>query len=431
MRHLKKAFKALILSIFSFSMSCYARKAFVIVPVADLVGEPIKIFGLAKTNRESYDKIAISYVDMRKNNIDSSYGAPRLHQLLFNEVVDIISEIKAARDDDDEVCITIESAFFVTSQVKKPQSIFFTKKKNLLSFEKLAAQNLSSEFIPDGLSFKNPQNKIAKPTIGLIKPFFEPISQQTYSVGTRFIYDPQQKTDTDFTVHIFDRSSTSFKITHIPKEFAQEIIFESKEDAIACFLTLLKSWAHCKGIIPYVWGGYSYTHCSPDLGFKEVERYLANGTKVIIHERPNLTKKPLTGFDCAGIILRAAQLCGIPYFFKNTYTLAHYLKSLGIGDHLHEGDLIWIKGHVMIVSDIANNKLIEARGYDHDFGYVQEIPLEKVFKGFKTYKQLLHAYHQHEPLIRLNKSGKPVENIDSFKLLKLKSVWDHASYKHS
>jgi hypothetical protein len=423
--------KVLILSILSFAVNCHARKAFVIVPVTDLVGEPIKTFGLAKTNRESYDKIAISYVDMRKNNIDSSYGAPRLHQLLFNEIVDIIAEPKSTHDDEDEVCISIESAFFVTSQIKKPQSLFFTKKKNILSFEKLATRNLSGKYIPETPSFKNPLNKPTNPTIGLIKPFFDPVTQQTYSIGTRFIYDPQQTTNTDFDVHIFDRSSTNFKQTCIPKEFAKEIIFESKEEAVACFVSLVKSWAHCKGIIPYVWGGYSYTHCSPDFGFKEVARDLVNGTKVIVHERSNLSEKPFTGFDCAGIIFRAAQLCSIPYFFKNTYTLAYYLKSLGIEDQLHEGDLIWIKGHVMIVSDIPNNKLIEARGYDHDFGYVQEISLEKVFKGIKTYKQLLHAYAHHESIIRLNKSGKSVETINSFKLLKLKSVWDHATYGHS
>ncbi len=423
--------KAFIMAVFALFLSCEARKAFVSVPVADLVGESIKSFGLAQTNRESYEKIAISYVDIRKNNIDSSYGAPRLHQLLFNEVVDIISEPKAAPGDDAEVCISIESAFFVTPHIKKPQSVFFTKKKNLLSFDKLAAHDLSAEYLPESPSFKNPHQKITKPTIGLIKPFFDPITKQTYSVGTRFVYDEQQTTDTDFVVHIFDRSTTTFTKTSIPKKFAHEITLEPKEKTIACFVALLKEWVRCKGIIFYVWGGYSYTHCYPDLGFKEVTRHLVNGTKVIVHERPQLNKKVLTGFDCAGLILRAAQLCGMPYFFKNTYTLAHFLKSLGIDDHLHEGDLIWIKGHVMIVSDIANNRLIEARGYDHDFGYVQEIALEKVFKGIKTYQQLLHAYYHHEPLIRLNKSGKSVENIESFKLLKLKSAWDHSTFNHN
>jgi hypothetical protein len=427
MQHFKKV---IIISIFCFFVSCHARKAFVIVPVADLIGEPIKTFGLAKTNRESYEKIALSYVDRKKNNIDSSYGAPRLHQLLFNEIVDIVAEPKNGSDDDDEVCVTIELAFFVTSQIKKPQSLFFTQKKNLLSFEKLDARNLPKNYIPESPSFKNPLNKTKLPTIGLIKPFFDSITKQTYSVGTRFIYDPIRSTDSDFAAHIFDRSSTNFKLTNIPKEFAKEITFISKENAISCFISLLKSWSHCNGIIPYVWGGYSYTHCSADWGFKEVARELVNGIKVFVHERSNLNERPLAGFDCAGIILRAAQLCDIPYFFKNTYTLAHFLKSLGIDDHLHEGDLIWIKGHVMVISDIANNMLIEARGYDHDFGYVQEIALEKVFKGIKTYKQLLHAYYHHEPLIRLNKSGKSVENINAFKLLKLKSVWDHTSYKH-
>ncbi len=79
---------------------------------------------------------------------------------------------------------------------------------------------------------------------------------------------------------------------------------------------------------------------------------MASGARVSVYERTECTQHPMSGFDCAGIISRAAQMCGIPYYFKNTYTLAHYLKSLSIDTHLQEGDLIWIPGHVMIVSDL-------------------------------------------------------------------------------
>lgn len=424
--------KAIIFALFCLPLSCDAQKAFVSVPVADLVGEPIKSFGLASTNRKSYEKIATSYVETRKSGIDSSYGAPRMHQLLFNEVVDIISEGKAKPGDEEEVCISIESAFFITKQTQKPQHIFYTQKKNLISFDTLQKRNLSPENIPRSPSFKHPDQKTDHPMIGLIKPFFDPVTQQTFSAGTRFIFDPAASNDEKYCIQIFDRNSTSYKRSCIPKSYAQEIIHKSKHDAITCFVKLLKQWANCpNGVIFYLWGGYSYTQCCPDLGFQEVTKHLMNGNKIIIHERKNCTKKPLTGFDCVGLILRAAQLCGIPFFFKNTYTLAHYLKSLGIDDHLHEGDLIWIGGHVMIVSDIEHNKLIEARGYDHDFGIVQEIALEKVFKDMKTYKDLTHAFYMHYPLTRLNKSEKSVETISHFKLLKLDSAWHHHSFNRA
>lgn len=408
--------------------SC-ARKAVVIVPVADLVGEPIKTFGLAPTNKESYEKIAISFGDLRKTGVDSSYGSPRMHQVLYNEVVDIISEPKADAGDEQEVWIALESAFFITSQLHKPQRLFCMQKKNLISLEKLKQRTVSLEYIPACPSFKKTQEIPQKPTIGLIKPFFDPVTRQTYSVGTRFIFDPLESNPTHYAVKIFNRSITNYQQTYIPKESAYEITQKSKPEAIACFIKLIKEWAHCgAGIIPYVWGGYSYTACFPDAGFKEVPKKLVNGKKIFVYERANLTKRPFTGFDCAGLILRAAQLCGIPYFFKNTYTLAHYLKSLALGEHLHEGDLIWVKGHVMIVSDLANNTIIEARGYDNDFGIVQEIPLNRVFQNINTYKDLIHAFHTRQPLLRLNKAGHHIETITTFKLLKLESAWNHHSY---
>ncbi len=428
MQLLKKAF---IFAVFCLPYYCDARKAFVSVPVADLVGEPIKSFGLASTNKESYQKIATSYVETRKNGIDSSYGAPRMHQLLFNEVVDIISEGKTNPGDEEEVCISIESAFFITKQTQKPQHVFYMQKKNLISFDTLKKRKLSLENIPFSPSYKHPDQKPDHQTIGLIKPFFDPVTKQTFSAGTLFVVDPAESSNEGYCIQIFDRNGTSYKQSCIPKSYAHEITHKSKHDTIACFVKLLKAWANCPdGVIFYVWGGYSYTERCPDLGFKEVTKYLINGNKIIIHERRNCTKKPLAGFDCVGLILRAAQLCGVPFFFKNTYTLAHYLKSLGIDDHLHEGDLIWIGGHVMIVSDLERNTLIEARGYDHDFGIVQEIALEKVFKDMKTYKDLIHAFYMHQPLTRLNKSGKTVETITHFKLLKLESAWHHHSFNH-
>src|SRR5690606_17679975 len=104
------------------------------------------------------------------------------------------------------------------------------------------------------------------------------------------------------------------------------------------------------------------------------------------------TSATKSGFDCSGVIARATQICGIPYFCKNTATIPHCLKPLQKEQELHNGDLILIRGHVMIVFDVAKNLLIEARGYTHGYGKLQEIPINQVFEGIQTYKDLTDAY---------------------------------------
>lgn len=392
------------------------QPALVIVPVADLVGAPIQTFHLGKTIKESYAKINIC-----GSPPTPTQGSPRIHQLLLHEQVEIISE------NGDEVCIIIPQIFFITHTLHKPQALYWTLKKNLLTLKKLDAT--AYDKIPASPTYKKPQ-EIAevKNTIVLFKPFYDPITQQTLSAGTRFIIDSNKTFENYFSVYVFDRKATTFKTTLVPKKIAILIQKHSIQDSIACFVKLLQQWAHCiNGPIPYVWGGCSFTHCC-NHEFVERKRKLITGTQISVFERLGCTENPFTGLDCAGLITRAAHICGIPYYFKNTYTLAHYLKSLSIDQHLQEGDLIWIPGHVMIVSDIPNNKIIEARGYSSNYGIVHEITLNQMFKGINTYDDLIKAYHHQTPLMRLNKDGDEVEEIKKYKILKLSSAWDITSY---
>lgn len=393
------------------------QPAMVIVPVADLVGAPIQTFHLAKTIKESYAKINLCGVAPLPTQ-----GSPRIHQLLLHETVEIVSE------DGDEVCIIIPQIFFITHELHKPQAMYWTLKKNLITLKKLESRKILDK-IPEGPSYKTPEKITSvENTAVLIKPFYDPVTQQTLSAGTRFIVDTRSTSENYTHVFIFDRTTTTFKTSAIPKKNLLMVQPRSKASSIACFVKLLQQWAHCQqGPIPYVWGGCSFTHCC-NHGFVEREKKLTTGKKMHVYERPDCTHTPSTGFDCAGLITRAAHICGIPYYFKNTYTLAHYLKSLSIDQHLQEGDLIWIPGHVMIVSDIPHNKIIEARGYSSNYGIVHEIAIEKMFKGIKTYDELIKAYHHQTPLIRLNKEGEEVEEILRYKILKTSSAWDVTSF---
>ena len=126
-----------------------------------------------------------------------------------------------------------------------------------------------------------------------------------------------------------------------------------------------------------------------------------------------------TGFDCSGVIARAAHACNIPYFFKNSSTALQQLKPIVSYEQLAEGDLLHIKGHLMVVSDIKNNKIIEARSHWHGFGKLQEIKLSDEFQGVKTYKQLVDACLANKRLARLDSAGSVFEKIQSATLLKL------------
>lgn len=408
--------------IISCFLSCFslhsANKAVVIVPVADVVGSPIKHFALAPTVKESYESMGICGAPN-----SSSVGSPRIHQLLFNEIVDIVTD-EQTLETSDEVCIRFEGAFFITTQDSNPNHLYWTQKKNLLTLKKMKHRKLNLSNIPTPLNFNNPYALNEQPIIVLIRPFVDTVTKQTYSAGTRFVYHADEANSSFYKVPVFDRLTTSFKTTYIPMSHAQIVAPQSKEESTACFVNLLQRWAHeSPNKIPYVWGGCSFTCADSPYDYQLVPKKIKKNKKCMIFERSNYKHYPLTGFDCAGIILRAAQACGIPYFFKNTYTLAHFLDKLKPEDVLKEGDIIWIPGHVMVVSDIKNNLLIEARGYSHNYGIVQEIELSKVFKGINSYQQLVDAHTARTTLTRLNRAGDNIEFISHFKLLKLESTW--------
>ena len=119
------------------------------------------------------------------------------------------------------------------------------------------------------------------------------------------------------------------------------------------------------------------------------------------------------------MIARAAQMCEIPYFCKNTTTIERCLTPLSKDNKPIPGDIIWIPGHVMVIADLANNTLIEARGYKHGYGKVHEIPLNEEFKGINTYHDLINAYHNNKAIIRLDRNGNEQETIINLKLLQL------------
>ena len=87
------------------------------------------------------------------------------------------------------------------------------------------------------------------------------------------------------------------------------------------------------------------------------------------------------------------------------------------------GDILWIPGHVMIVSNKDNDELIEAAGYHKDYGEVHMLPLSKVFANITTYQQLKEFFLDEKTINILHKNGTIISTDKKIMILKLASLW--------
>jgi len=411
MKNLKKMF--VVISMSTIPALLADKKpimALTIVPVADLVGTSLQTLG-AKNVEAAYLQLPID--DRAKGN-----ACLRVHQVLFNEIVEIINERGA------EVHVRISNAFFKNAADTKPQVTYWALKRNFVPLSKLQGQHLDLHKIPQPINFKTGILSARQQIIALKFPFFDPITQQTYSAGTRFVYAPTSSTPDFYTAYAFDPRTFTFKKISIPQsQCINNTELRTKEDKVKQFVQLIHSWAHLSnGFIIYVWGGCSCITITTNPAFTE-KSGVFYGHTVPYFELDDYPYQIKTGLDCAGMVLRAAQICGMPYFYKNTYTLAHNLKTIAPGQKLKDGDLIWIRGHVMVVGSRKKNTLLEARSFAHGFGKVQEISLAKSFKGIRTFAELEDAFFNKKVLLRLHADGSALSTITDFKLLDIYSLW--------
>jgi hypothetical protein len=194
--------------------------------------------------------------------------------------------------------------------------------------------------------------------VTIIEPHYDSTLKLTFSVGTRFIkkVSRRKKRASRIEVFAFDYPNLKEYIIKIP--YHKCIMYnctKTKEDRIADYVHLLKRWAHHKmGTIPYVWGGTSFTKNTPG-NFKEVTTTGHNGD-YSFYEYEKDIQTPKNGFDCSGVILRAAQICGIPYFCKNTTTIAQCLKTYkDLCDAYFEKKVIKRKDKKGIIRDTFSN----------------------------------------------------------------------------
>lgn len=388
------------------------EKAIVCVPVADLIGQPLASIYPEKNSNDAYK--TLSHCNGTLKNIR---GCPRLHQLLYNDIVEIIKTEK------EETCITISQAFHTTAESSKPQTTYWTLSSNIKKLNDVT-HYCDPTHIPSPLTFLNKKKQSSDTMIiTLCTPHYDPHTQLTFSAGTRFVRDKNYSRKKKIKVYAIDYTKNKPYTLIIPSHKCITIHPNTTQDQkIEYYLTILKKWIReCNGIIPYVWGGTSFTSViQPPY---EEKKYNHNDIHYSSYHYINDCNVIKSGFDCSGLILRAAQIAGIPYFYKNTTTIGQYLQPITQENSITNGDLIVIRGHVMVVSDVTKNMIIEARAYNHGYGKVHEIPLEKVFDGIATYADLCNAFFHKKSLKRKDIHGNIRDSFPEFKILTIKSAW--------
>jgi cell wall-associated NlpC family hydrolase len=385
-----------------------AYQAIVSVPVADLIGQPF-------SDKHAREQIEQKYHAIPFDGTASSGVCARLHQLLLHEQVTVIDQ------KGDEVCILVSHIFFITNTSKEKQTMYWTLKKNITPLSTLQKHKVDMALLPAPITFGKKQTAQHQRTISLAYPYTSDEIDNTFSAGTRFI-STGNGDDASIEVYALNPQTLQLAKITLPKQLCVEHKEQSHDGHIALYLQILKAWTQkSNGFIPYVWGGCSFDTLHTSDAFTQ---QTGTGNSYWFERSTTTSPGPLRGVDCAGLVALAAQTAGIPYFYKNTTTLAHFLKPVNDIHQLRNGDLMWIPGHVMIVSDIQKNLMIEARCYKHGFGKVHEIKLSKIFKGIPTFARLMQALKNNEPLQRLHKNGSIVQSVQKYKLLSIASAWD-------
>lgn len=385
------------------STTTKSEKGFIIAPVTDALGSPF-------TRLEQYRHIPLC------GGGKPSANCPRLHQLLFNEPVTVLNE------QDGQYLVSISNVFYVTpANLKEQCTTYWVPKSTVITQTQLQKYDLPPSLFPEPIRFTDGNINTSPTTIALILPWYEPTTQFTFSVGTRFKLLHPRPRNNAYTVTLFNPKNGSVITAHIPTSHAFKMDpLLSGTERKGIMVKILRLWSTMnRGFIPYVLGGCSFTTlCQSD--FVEMRDNPLSPTSW--YEIPGYSMTPKTGFDCSGLVMRAAQIVGLAIFYKNTTTLGAYLVPLAITNASPElADLILIPGHVMVIADTSTTHptLLEARGYPHMYGKIQELPLNKVFKDIDTYAQLNEAYREKKTIYRIDKDGVVRDTIRDWSIVRI------------
>lgn len=383
-----------------------AKPAIIISPVADCVNEPMSALQRKVPS--------LTYQNMPICARGTSYICPRIHQLLFNQQITVLEEVK------NEVKVRVPHMYFQIPGTTEKFNIFWLQKKDIVLVEDLKKKNIQLDFFPSLIEqITGKKNKPTPTTITLIVPFFDHVNRRLFSAGTKFVTAKKQpSSSTHIKAYAFNPKTYTIEYLNIPKKNVIATNKLTQNEHQMMFVRILKKWTQAPGSFPYVWGG-----CS--LGF--------NYKKHAIHKKYLLGKEyyhvpcpknyPFMGVDCSGMIWLAAYISGLPFPYKNSATIKQNLRHLAPHEKIEAGDILWIPGHVMVVADIKHNTLFEARHYSAGYGKLHELPLASMFKDISTYQDLQLTWQYKKPLALLNSKQCVSHTIKDFAILKLSSIW--------
>lgn len=374
-------------------------KAVVVVPVADTTRTSI---------RESFPEKTISAQAMY-NQFPSSpeigeLACLRDRQLLFNQ------QVTVTKITDEEYEVTVPDHFYLMKRdlFAQQHSTYWTLKKNLCLCHELEAQKIVLSHFPDPIDY---QTEIATyrngSTIVLTQPWNDPATSITYSAGTRFKRDQSIDNQNFYGAQIFNPTTFSVDSRPIPALMALVEQTATEAQAREKFLELLTMWARER--VPFVWGGKSFSHTLDRNAHAQlIIHQLSDGTVTAAWQWDNASV-PQTGVDNSGLILLAAQICGLHskgkiYPYENTQTALHALRPIKKGESINNGDFVGFNGSLQIISSLERHEMITALGFHSGYQSVVLLPLQKFFEHVKTYADLRRHYDGCDVL------GKPLDD---------------------
>lgn len=367
-----------------------------IVPVADLLKKS------AAQTFKNFSNIEQAY----KSLLMGDTNCKREYQILYNELVEII-QIQG-----NEVQIRVPHIIYYDEELNVYTNVYWTLLSNLVCIDQLKLKSFNLKKIPEEISFSQ-KLKPDYSVVVLNQPFFYS-DDLSFSVGTRFKAKKKTLNLEYISCYAIDKNSNEI-ILQIPRNKLNFYKDESVDKRISNFVSLLRSWANLDaGFIPYLYSGSSYIYA-----YKKDEILKRESDNTFYKDE--LKVYPYVGFDCSCIISRGAQICNLPYFYKDSITLQRNLVSFNDFNKLKDGDIIWFPGHVVIVSDIKNNLVLEARGYASGFGRVHECHISKMFENINNYEDLFFAKNNNQELRLLAKDGSLRYVITEYKILSFKS----------
>ena len=369
-----------------------------IVPVADLLSQKLSVTG-HHTVHEKYAFLPLS-------EKQPASLCCRATQLLFNERVTIIEQSNKEQSYVETSFWHLKNSSFQSPSTRNNR--FWTLTKNLKPLSTVTSEENAT--IPP----TDPE-KITEKVITLTLPWHCRETNTSYSAGTQFIITGQN--NDHYQIKLYNPKTSSLVESALSKNICVLNKKRTDEQKRELFLTTIQNWAH--GIpdsIPYVLGGASILDTFKNATFYEKKMTLGN-LKGTVFLRPEYTTIPRTGVDCAGLIRLACKVAGIPLTATNSKSIAQSLSKLAPTTALQNGDILFWKGHTAIVSDTKQGLLVEARGYEHGYGLVQEIPYRLELQGITTTDKLMTAHTRKKPIQRLDKQGHYRETITDLTIL--------------